>query len=69
MYPTLYRLLEKGLIFDRQEKVGKRRMRVYYYLEDAGKKYLKEIRREYRDICRGVFYILGITDVKELEGE
>lgn len=67
MYPTLYRLLEKKLISDRQEKVGKRRIRVYYHLEDTGKEYLKAIRREYCDICRGIFYILDITDVKELE--
>ncbi len=69
MYPTLYRLLEKGVISDRQEKVGKRRTRVYYHLEDTGKKYLKEIRREYCDICRGVLYVIGVTDIRELEGE
>lgn len=31
MYPTLYRLQSKGLISDRQEKVGARRTRVYYH--------------------------------------
>ncbi len=66
MYPTLYRLVEKGVISDRQEKVGKRRMRVYYHLEEAGKVYLETIRKEYCSICRGVLYILGIENIKEL---
>lgn len=67
MYPTLYRLVEKGVISDRQEKVGKRRMRVYYHLEEAGRLYLETLRKEYCSICRGVLYILGIEDIKELE--
>lgn len=69
MYPTLYRMVEKNLVSDRQEKVGKRRVRVYYHLEEAGKDYLKTIRKEYCKLSRGVFYILGITDIKELEEE
>lgn len=67
MYPTLYRLVEKKLISDRQEKVGKRRVRVYYHLEEAGKFYLKAIRKEYCSICRGMLYILGIENINELE--
>lgn len=67
MYPTLYRLVEKKLISDRQEKVGKRRVRVYYHLEEAGKIYLKAIRKEYCSICRGMLYILGIENINELK--
>ncbi len=67
MYPTLYRLVEKGMISDRQEKVGKRRVRVYYHLEETGKIYLETIQKEYCSICRGVLYILGIESIKELE--
>lgn len=67
MYPTLYRLVEKGLISDRTEKVGKRRVRVYYHLEDKGKEYLDNIRREYCSLCRGILYVLGIEDIDELE--
>lgn len=69
MYPTLYRLLEKGLISDRQEKVGKRRIRVYYHLEDAGREHLESIKKEYFSICRGVLYILGVADISEMEGD
>ncbi len=66
MYPTLYRLLEKGIITDRQELVGKRRTRVYYHLEPQGKEYLAQIRREYLETCGGVLAVLGITDLKEV---
>lgn len=69
MYPTLYRLVDKGLLSDRQEKVGKRKTRVYYHLEEAGADYLKALRKEYCGICHGVLSILGITDIKTLEEE
>lgn len=67
MYPTLYRLVEKGMITDRQEKVGKRKVRVYYHLEKNGQDYLQALRREYFGICRGILFILGITEISELE--
>jgi len=69
MYPTLYRLVEKGYITDRQEKAGKRRTRVYYHLENTGKKYLNSIRQEYCQISQGVFYILGISSMEALKKE
>ncbi|MBQ5321102.1 MAG: helix-turn-helix transcriptional regulator [Oscillospiraceae bacterium] len=69
MYPTLYRLLEKGLISDRQEKVGKRRVRVYYHLENAGREHLENIKKEYFSICRGVLYVLGVSEIKEMGGD
>ena len=69
MYPTLYRLVDKKLITDRQEKVGKRRTRVYYHLEEEGKKYLQTLRKEYCAICRGALYILGIEDIKQMEDD
>ena len=64
IYPTLYRLVEKGLITDRSEKVGKRRVRVYYHLETAGEKYLKELKREYISHTAGVLRILGVKDIE-----
>ena len=67
MYPTLYRLLNKGLISDRQEKVVVRRTRVYYHLEPAGEEYLKEIHREYVSLNRGIFKVLGYSGLEDLE--
>lgn len=64
LYPSLYRLVEKGLISDRTEKVGKRRVRVYYHLEATGEEYLKELRREYVSHTAGVMRILGIKDIE-----
>ncbi|MCL1789155.1 MAG: PadR family transcriptional regulator [Oscillospiraceae bacterium] len=39
MYPVLYRMLNKELISERKELVGKRRTRVYYHIEPLGLKY------------------------------
>ena len=64
LYPSLYRMVEKGLISDRSEKVGKRRVRVYYHLETAGEEYLKELRREYLMHTAGVLKILGVNDIE-----
>lgn len=65
MYPTLYRLVDKGFISDRHGKVGKRRTRVYYHPEDSGMAYPEKIRKEYLSLFRGVMNILGINDMKE----
>lgn len=67
MYPTLYRLQSKGLISDRQEKVGVRRTRVYYHLEPKGEAYLKEIHREYVSLNRGIFKVLGYSGLEDID--
>lgn len=69
MYPTLYRLLDKGYISDRSVLVGRRRTRIYYHLEPMGEAYLAAIRREYLDTCLGVLRILGIREIIEMEGD
>ncbi|GHU83671.1 PadR family transcriptional regulator [Clostridia bacterium] len=58
LYPTLYRLIEKGVISDRQEIVGKR-LRKYYRLEESGKEYLESIIEEYRAINTGIQNVMG----------
>ena len=67
LYPTLYRLIEKGVITDRQEIVGKR-LRKYYHLEAAGKEYLKSIVAEYRSINLGIQKVLGENLLKDISG-
>lgn len=69
LYPTLYRLVDKKLISDYTEKVGRRRTRVYYHIEDAGLQYLEVIRKEYLSMCRGIFDILNITNIEMLGGQ
>ena len=69
LYPSLYRLLDKGFISDQQVKVGKRRTRVYYHIEDAGRVYLEEIRKEYLSLCRGILYLLNVNSLEEMIDE
>lgn len=69
MYPTLYRMLDKGFISDRHEKVGKRRIRVYYHLESKGAEYLAAARKEWLSLTLGVLEILGIKSQEEMANE
>ena len=57
LYPTLYRLIEKGVVSDRMEIVGKR-LRKYYHLEPKGIEYLNSIAEEYRKINEGIQKVL-----------
>ena len=59
LYPILYRLLEKGYISDREEAVGKRRLRVYYHIEESGKTRLKDLLEDYQTTCNGIDRILS----------
>lgn len=65
MYPVLYKLMEKGYISSNVEKIGVRRTRVYYHLEDSGKEYLKGIRKNYIMNTKAIFKVAGISE-KEL---
>lgn len=69
LYPTLYRLVERGYITDEQKLVGRRRTRVYYHLEPAGAEYLREVRREYFSINRGVMNLLRCSEGGVTEDE
>lgn len=60
MYPILYRLIEKKYITDHKELVGKRRVRVYYHLEPAGRAYLQQALEDYLSTVGGVLQILGM---------
>ena len=57
LYPTLYRFIEKGVVSDRMEIVGKR-LRKYYHLEPKGVEYLNAITEEYRRINDGIRKVL-----------
>lgn len=59
LYPSLYRMLEKGLISDHKELVGKKRIRVYYHLEPIGEQYLDTLIKEYNAITEGVELVLN----------
>lgn len=67
LYPILYRLLEKGHISDREEAVGRRRIRVYYHIEDSGKSRLSDLLEDYQSTCAGIDRILSSSIVGKLD--
>ena len=67
-YPTLYKLLDSHYISDREERVGKRRIRVYYHLEDAGSARLAALKEEYANLRDGIDTMLMYEDLL-CEGE
>ena len=52
MYAPMYRMRERGLISARQVTVGKRRVRMYYHLEEPGQMYLLYAADRFREIFR-----------------
>lgn len=73
LYPTLYKLLKNGYISDREMPIGKRRIRVYYHLEDAGKDCLADLLEDYHEITVGIERILTsnleFTEGKDESGD
>ena len=59
LYPVLYRLSEQGYIADRSVPAGKRMMRIYYRLTEAGEAYLRRICDEYAQVSEGARRILS----------
>lgn len=58
LYPVLYKLQDQGMFSGEKVLVGKRMTRVYYHLEEPGRRRLQELSREYRAITQGVFQII-----------
>jgi PadR family transcriptional regulator PadR len=59
MYPILYRLTDKHYISDYEKKVGRRQLRVYYHLEDAGKDYLLTLMHDYEEYLGVISFLLN----------
>ena len=59
LFPILYRLVDKGYLTDYKKPAGKRLMRVYYHLEEAGVIYFHELLEEYNQVKLGVELILS----------
>ena len=68
LYVFLYRLSEDGYISERRETVVKRRVRVYYGLNEKGEEYRKALSKEYASVSKGLEYFYsfegGQDDVK-----
>ena len=65
LYPPLYRMIQKGYISERKETVCKRRVRVYYHLEELGKEYLSLLCEEYKKSYTGVSKVMKWGDANE----
>ena len=59
MYPTLYKLEEKGYISSYEKVVGKRLRRVYYHITEEGRKELHEMIKDYCEIVAATQNILS----------
>ena len=65
LYPTVYKLREKNYISEREVTIGKRRIRVYYHLEEAGRQRLADLLEDYRRITQGIQKILQTEELPE----
>lgn len=65
LYPTLYKLLGNNFISDKEIQVGKRRTRVYYHLEEAGRAHLESLLKEYKNNTSGICKILECKSLDE----
>lgn len=63
MYPVLYRMAAAGYISEKEIPVGKRRVRVYYHLEDFGRARLAELRKDYEEVISGINNILSYPKI------
>lgn len=61
LYGPLYRLIGKNYISENKILVGKRRTRVYYYLEPLGAEYLNTIIDVYSKVIEGVNLIMNYS--------
>lgn len=58
LYPALYKLIDNGYISDYKKQVGKRLVRVYYRIEDAGKERLAILLKDYYQTNQAIQSIL-----------
>ena len=65
LYPTLYKLNNNGCISDIEKPIGKRRIRVYYHLEDSGKARLADLLEDYENNRIGTDRILACKELPE----
>lgn len=67
LYPSLYKMIDNGYVSSRDELVN-RKLRVYYHIEDAGRKYLQQLIKEYRLWENKIDNVLSIVS-GEIENE
>ena len=53
-YAATCKIIENGLISEKNVKVGKKRTRIYFHLEDKGREYYTKLYESYRNMSLGV---------------
>lgn len=66
LYSATYKLEKDGYISEYSKKVGRKRVRVYYKIEDEGKEYLGEIRKDYESVFYGVENIFNKIENEQI---
>lgn len=59
LYPALYKMIEAGYITDYKKEAGKRRVNIYYHLEESGRKRYQELHDEYLQVDSAVRSIIN----------
>lgn len=54
VYTAMYKLEEENMISEYSQIVGRKRTRIYYHIEPAGKEYLKKLEKNYLDFSQGM---------------
>ena len=58
LYGPLYRMTSRGLISSHKEMAGEKRFRMYYHIEDEGKKYLEYGKEQINYVFSGIMNLL-----------
>ena len=65
VYAVTYKLVNEGKITEYSKLVGKKRTRIYYHIENEGKKYYKNLLDSFQDAYAGVESILNVLKKRE----
>ena len=69
LYPALYKMIDNGYISDYKQQAGKRLIRVYYHIEDAGRLRLEDLKKEYYATNHSIRQVLENNFAEEEENE
>lgn len=65
LYNILYKLSNQEFISNRKEQIGKRQIRVYYHLEEAGKSHLERLMQDFYGMIDTIQSILTYNESKK----
>lgn len=69
IYTSAYKLEQEGMISEYSRLVGKKRTRVYYHLEPAGRERLALLTRQYGQVTQGILQFFQSLPPIEAEAQ